>query len=212
MKIKLDNKGFGFKEFLAVLVVILIVVLFIYRSFFNSNSKLPFKQFRSLAKDFGVHATSVRDEHPALTNRIYLYDVVEKGFYDKIESPFKKGEYCDEFESRMDTRAENARSITFKCGDYMIYNEKFETSPEDYEIYKVSAWQESKITDGDHSQELYNYSANGKLVLDKYYVEKEFIVNYNNKTGSNITSIGQIDTSKFKLETKVFYRTMELVK
>ena len=58
----------------------------------------------------------------------------------------------------------------------------------------------------------YNYEKNGKQMLDKYVVLKEFLALYNQKENKNATSLEGINLKEINVVTKTFYRTKELVK
>ena len=212
MVFKLNNKGFSLREFIAVLLVMVIVTLVVLNVFFKGNKNLPYKNFRNLAKDFSINATSLRDSDPKYHNRVFLVDTIKNNYSHELSNPFNKKENCDKYESKVVFDEANKKKITLKCGNYLIFNEDGFSSADGYTIYKVSKWSEKVITGGNvQTQTFYNYSLDGNLVLDKYLIEKEFLETYSSKTGNNILSLSQVDTDKYTIEKKTYYRTMEEV-
>lgn len=206
---RIGNKGFGLREFIACLVLVLIVIVIIFKTFFNSNSSLPIKNFRNHAKTFVINGTSLRDSDPKYENVVYLKDAVDNAFMEHVPNPWNKSEYCDETESKLVT-INNRRFVTFKCGDYLIYNQNAEKEASEFIVYKVSSWQVDKMVGSNVQKEtFYNVEVNGKPLYDQFYNEKEFLMKYSSSFG--YTPATSLIKSEHKLLTQTKYRTIEEV-
>lgn len=206
---KIGNRGFGLREFIACLVLVLIVIVVIFKTFFNSNSAMPIKNFRNHAKTFVINATSLRDSDPRFANVVYLKDAVDNAFMEHVPNPWNKSEYCDETESKLVSN-HNKRFVTFKCGNYLIYNQNAEKDASEYVVYKVSAWKNEKLVGSNvQIENFYNVEVNGKPLYDQYYNEKEFLMKYSSSFG--YTAATSLIKSEHKLLIQPKYRTMEEV-
>ena len=209
---KMNNKGFSLREFIAVLLIVVIVIIVLLNLFFKGNDSIPYKNFRNLAKDFSIQATSLHDNDVKYEKRVFLVDAIKYNHMSEATSPFNRNEKCDKFESKVIFDDNNNKKITIKCGKYLIFNESGFGKVEDYTIYEVSKWTDEELIGGNvQTATFYNYSVNGKMVLDRFMVEKEFLEAYSAKSGVNILSLSQVDLNKFKVETKLYYRTIKEV-
>ena len=212
MEFKLNNKGFSLREFILVLLIVTIASVFFLNMFFKANKDLPNQNFRNLAKDFAYRSTSLRDQDVRYAYKVYLYDAIEHNIISPIYSPYKKTEKCDLYESKVIFDDSNGRKVTLKCSNYLIFNENGFGDPSSFTIYKVSKWTDKELTGSNvQKQKFYNYSVNGNMILDRFMIEREFLDAYSKKSGQNILDISQVDKSKFQLEEKMYYRTMDQV-
>lgn len=210
MKIKkINNRGFSARELMISIVVILIVFVFILFVFSKTNVKGKYRNFRTLASSFATEVSNLRNSGAAFENGAYLYDLVDKKFIDPYVSPFDNSETCDLYESRIEINNSGIPTVTLKCSNYLIYKEL--TTKKDFTIYEVSKWDEKKkIGDDVQNATLYNYVMDGKEQFEDYYMEKQFLIEYNKKNGSNISNVNNLN-SEHKLVSKTYYRTIKEV-
>lgn len=208
-KIKLNNKGIGRKETMAILLLIIVLFIVVLNTFLKKLDNTKFDNFRKLASNFIEDVSRMRNLEAAYENGAYLYDVINMNYGKNIVSPFNSKDNCDVYESRIQV-INNTPHITLKCSDYIIYDE--ETTAKKFKIYKVSDWTDKEITSENvQTADFYNYEINGVEQLDKYYNEKEFMIKYTEKTGKKIYSVSALDNGQ-NILTKKFYRTMDEVK
>ncbi len=194
------------------MVVLLLLVIFFTVGIYlatGASNKTEFNTFRKLASRFVSSFGNLRTEYANFESGAYLYDVIQNGYSEPLTSPFNSDEVCNPYESRIQVK-DHIIYVTLRCSNYLIYNQSSTTDR--FTVYKISDWTEEKI-EGSNVQmtNFYNYEKNGVLQLPKYYVRKEFYVNYYNKTGHDIYEPTAID-SKYKLLEKTYYRTMDEVK
>lgn len=206
---KLNNKGFGKKETMICLLLIIIGMVAVLYFTTEADDSTKFTKFVHLAKEFGEEAGVVRDtEGPAYETKVYLYDVISLGYNDRYESPFNNGEECNIYESKIEMEEKNIY-ISMLCSEYYIYRSL--STEEEFTIYKVSEWTDQKLTGSNvQTATFYNYTIDGVEQLDKYCNEKEFIVKYAQKSGYRSTYIGNL-RPEHTLVQKTYYRTMEEV-
>lgn len=204
---KLNNKGIGKKEaIIGLFVIFALMAVMLYKST-GVDKKTDFKNFERLAVEFIDEAGIVRDQVAGYEDVVYLYDAINLNYMKGLESPFDKSTYCDEYESKIKMK-ENQVYLTFKCSEYLIYDQP---TTEEYIIYKVSEWSEEPL-EGNNVQTatFYNYKVNGEEQLDDYYIEKEFLAEYSMKSGFATRFLSNMDSSH-ELVKKTYYRTMEEV-
>ena len=206
---KLNNKGFGKKETMICLLLIIIGMVAVLYFTTEADDSTKFTKFVHLAKEFGEEAGVVRDtEGPVYETKVYLYDVINLGYNDKYESPFNNGEECNLYESKIEMEDKDIY-ISMRCSEYYIYRSL--STDEEFSIYKVSEWTDQKLTGSNvQTATFYNYTVNGEEQLDKYYIDKEFIVEYTAKAGYRTVSAGNL-RPEHTLVQKTYYRTMEEV-
>ncbi len=208
-KLKINNQGFGKKEMMMALFIIIVALAFFLYKVLGPGSTTQFTQFKRQADTFHSNASKLRDMEGEYPEIIYLYDVIIENYSESIKNPFNGNEECDVYESKLEKK-DNKSYLTFKCGEYLIYEHY--TLEDKYTIYKVSEWTEQKLT-GDNVQAVtfYNYEVNGEEQFPNYHIEKEFLVKYSEKTGLKTRQVSYIGTSH-KLLQKTYYRTVEKVK
>lgn len=206
-KFKLNNRGIGKKEMMLVLLILLAGMAFGLYKVIGNNEITQLANFKRLAATFIDEAGRLRDNEIHYEERVYLYDAIELGYLDELKSPFNHQETCDKYESKIEMMDRRVY-ITFKCGEYYIFDQQ---TTEDYTVFKVSEWTEEKLT-GENVQAInfYNYTINDEEMLDKYYIEKEFLVEYAKKSGYKTLTIGNLN-SNHTLVKKTYYRTLEQV-
>ena len=73
MGFKMNNKGFSLREFIAVLLIMVITALVVLNLFFKGNDSLPHKNFRNLAKDFSIAASQLHDSDVRYHLKVFLF-------------------------------------------------------------------------------------------------------------------------------------------
>lgn len=206
---KLNNKGFGKKETMICLLLVIIGMVAVLYFTTEADDSAKFTKFVRLAKEFGEEAGVVRDSEGAIyEQRVYLYDVISLGYDDRYASPFDKEQECNIYESKIEME-DRSIYISMLCSEYYIYRAL--STEEDFAIYKVSEWTDQKLTGSNvQTATFYNYTVDGEEQLDKYYNEKEFMVKYTEKSGYRSTYIGNL-RPEHTLVQKTYYRTMEEV-
>lgn len=206
---KLNNKGFGKKETMICLLLIIVAMVGVLYFTTEADDSTKFSKFVRLAKEFGEEAGVVRDSEGAIyETRVYLYDVINLGYDDKYESPFDHGEECNVYESKIEMEGRGIY-ISMLCSEYFIY--RASSTENEFTIYKVSEWTDQKLTGSNvQTTTFYNYTVNGEEQFNTYYSEKEFIVEYSKKTGFKSSYIGNL-RPEHTLVQKTYYRTMEEV-
>jgi hypothetical protein len=207
-KIKLNNNGIGRKELMLVLLIVFACLAFVLYKILGNNEVTQMANFRRLASAFADEAGRLRDAELFYEEKVYLYDTINLDYIDEMKSPFKKNELCDIYESKIEMQNRQT-FLTFKCSQYYIFRQP---TTENYTVFKVSEWTDEKIT-GDNVQttNFYNYTIDGVEVLDKYYIEKEFLIKYQEKSGYETNFIENL-SSGHELVAKTYYRTIEEVK
>ena len=82
-----------------------------------------------------------------------------------------------------------------------------------YKVYEVGEWTTEHDEETNDNNVVFNYSRDGKEVLDKYVTTRTFIEKYYEDTGNTISSPSEVNNvSGLKLLTKKVYRTKTLVK
>lgn len=209
LKIKLNNKGLGRKETMAVLLLIIVALSFGLYKVLGNSEKTQITNFKRLANTFASDAGVLRDNEILYEEKVFLYDVINLNYGDELKSPFNAGETCDIYESKIEMENRSVY-VTFKCSDYYIYHQL--TTEEEYIVYKVSEWTDQKLLgENVQSEKFYNYSDNGEEQFGEYMKEKEFLVEYSIRTGYSTNFISNIKSGHELLE-KTFYRTIEEVK
>lgn len=205
---KLNNKGLGRKETMMALLLILIIMAVVLYKVLGTNDTTQFTNFRRLANTFINEAGMVRDVEIGYEEQVFLYDTINLSYSEELKSPFNQNDKCDIYESKI-KMVNKSVYVTLKCSDYIIYNQL--TTENEYKIYKVSEWTDEKLT-GSNVQEatFYNYEVNGEEQLPTYYMEKEFLVKYAEKTGYKTNYVSYL-RSEHKLLEKTYYRTIEEV-
>lgn len=208
LKFKLNNRGNGRKEMMLVLLIIFAGLAFGLYKIIGNNEITQIANFKRLAASFIDEAGRLRDNEILYEEKVYLYDTIELNYIDEMNSPFTFGESCDIYESKIEMEDRKV-FLTFKCSEYYIYHQQ---TTEEYTIFKVSEWTDQKLT-GDNVQtaKFYNYTVNDIEVLDDYYIEKEFLVEYNRRSGYKTNFIENMKAGH-ELVSKTYYRTLEEVK
>ena len=211
MKRVLNNKGFGAKEIIIMLLLLLglfaiganLVSTYIGGDKYTRPMKIQADNFVSMVAVY-------KDKHTKDDSTIYyLYDL-SGGEASELVDPEKKSRSCDIYESYVNI--EQPKYVLLKCGKYLIKGEY----QKKYELYEVGEWQKEKIPDSE-SNFLYNYTVDGKEVFSDYLHENEFIQKFNKNNETNSTSIDEIYTYASKRENMqilmdMFYRERKLIK
>lgn len=207
-----NNYGFGKFEVATVIVLMFVLIAFLMHCVLGINNSLKekCKKFRDDAFQFNKTVFTNIDSFK--NDRIvYLGEVLEEQLLEKMSSPFSSNQ-CDVEESKVENKDVSERYVTFRCDDYLIDHE-LSTDLTSAPIYKVSKWDDNKITgDNVESKELYNCYDGEKEIFD-YYLEKDYFVSQINKHYSqNHLDLNTITDDVCKIERKTFYRTKEVVK
>ena len=207
--LKLNNKGFGKKETMICLLVVILGIVGVLYFTTEADDSTKFSKFVRLAKEFGEEAGVVRDSEGAIyEKRVYLYDVINLGYEDRYTSPFDPNQECNIYESKIEME-DRSIYISMLCSEYYIY--RAQSTEEDFTIYKVTEWTDQKLTGSNvQTTTFYNYTVDGVEQFDTYYNEKEFLVEYTKKTGYKSMYIGNL-RPEHTLVQKTYYRTIEEV-
>lgn len=213
-KFSLNNKGnMGQKEFMIVLLFMILTFAFVFYNVIKTknmrNYKFLFEKGEELERtiqEYMVNSTITETNEP-----IYLSDLYGLGKASKLMSPFDSNQECNPYETYVLIGSPNR--INVLCSSYLIKNTKINVST--FSVYKVSPWQEVKghekeALGGDVDKVyFYNYEKDGKEVLPKYYIEKEFINKYKEKENKSVVSLNNI---KEKIKKKEYFRHEVFVK
>jgi hypothetical protein len=212
MKRVLNNKGFGAKEIIIMLLLLLglfaigtnLVSTYIGGDKYTRPMKLQADNFVKMVSVYKDKNT--KDG----TTVYYLYDLSNGQDSNELVDPERKSRSCDIYESYVDIEA--PKKVLLKCGKYLIKGEY----QNKYELYEVGDWQKEKIPDSE-SNFLYNYTVDGKEVFPDYVTESEFIQKFNKMNETNCISIDEVYGYVNKKENEqvlmdMFYRERKLIK
>ncbi len=204
---KLNKKGFSKVEFMTMFAVIAILTA-IGVKLVSDNSK-NYGAFKNLANNFANSVAKYKDNYPTSNNIYYLDDVIRRGFSDELKNPIDTTEKCDKFESYVEVPQTNTKIVKLLCGDYYVEG----TQGSEYMVYELGEITDEKVNEEDESIILYNYSENGKEMLNEYVTFRTFIKKYKELTGNTINDPSEVsNASGLELLTKNVYRTKTLVK
>lgn len=205
MKKQIRNAGFTKTEIIVMLCAILVLLAIGVKALSDNQNTSNYSMLRRQAENFAYKVSVYKDMYPREDNTYYLDYLIDDKYAISLSNPFDKNDECDRYESFV--KIENGKkNITLKCGNYLAVG----VLDGHYYIYELSEWQEEAVS-GEVSI-LYNYKKNGKVVIDRYMVDNEFVDFYNKQENANIYSIADIDDSDIELLTKTLYRERKLVK
>lgn len=201
-----NNHGFGKFESLTIFVIIIGVMAFFLHSTLGGVSKKQINKFKDFTVTFSkaVYTNLDSFKNP---NIVYLEEVVDQGFIEKVKSPFST-ETCDYTESKVETEQLSTRYVTLKCDQFLISHEK--TSDLSHvTIYEVSDWSLEK-PEGENVEEavLYNCQrSDGSLVFPDYREEYSFVYAYNKQYSQKYYHLSEIPLGACEVVSNTFYRT-----
>lgn len=196
--------GFFHFEIIVGILLLLIVTSILLLNILKSKSYLTFDTMRkSSVVFFKIVSTNISSF--SNSNVVYLQEVIDGGFIDKIKNPVGDG-YCSTSESFVSFSNSNAY-VTLKCGDLLI--DHVDVSSKRINIYKVTEWNFNKNGDNYEERLLYNCYENGKEIFSSYIDESYFIYKINKKYQTSVYSID--DISSCRVISKFFYRTKKKV-
>ena len=211
MKRVLSNKGFGAKEIIIMLLLLLglfAVGTNLVSSYIGSDQ---YTRPMKLQADNYVKMVSVyKDKHTKdETTEYYLYDLSDGKPSDELVDPEKKSRSCNIYESYVDIKS--PKHVVLRCGKYLIEGDY----QVEYILYEVGEWTKDK-TPGENAF-LYNYTVDGKEMFEEYLEEHEFIKLFNEKNNTYCTTIDEIyaiasKDEKMQVIQDLFYRTKTLIK
>ena len=210
MKRNLNNKGFGKKEIMFVLVFMLVIMAIYFTVLNGKIGGADTKAMKALADNFYNDATIYKDEYPTDDDVYYAYDLAtsDKGY--SYMDPNNKDETCDYFESFVKIRSQN--ELQLKCGKYVVEWKKNEK----YRVYEVGEWTTEEVT-GDGIM-LYNYKLDGKLQLEKPVVERAFTQKLQMAVGEELMNMEDVNyyiknhpDKKLEVVSEMYYRSKKLV-
>lgn len=205
MKKQIRNAGFTKAEIIVMLCAILVLLAIGVKVLSDNQNTSNYSMLKRQAENFAYKVSVYKDMYPREDNTYYLDYLIDDKYAISLSNPFDKNDECDRYESFV--KIENGKkNITLKCGNYLAVG----VLDGHYSIYELSEWQEEAVS-GEVSI-LYNYKKNGKVVIDRYMVDNEFVDFYNKQENANIYSIADIDDSDIELLTKTLYRERKLVK
>ena len=204
---KINNKGFSKIEFMTMFAVIAILTA-IGVKLVSDNSK-NYGAFKNLANSFANSVAKYKDRYPSPDNVYSLDEVIKRGFSEDLKNPIDTSEYCDRFESYVEIPQTNNKKVNLVCGDYFVEGTQNGT----YKVYEVGEWTTEHGEEANDNNVAFNYSRDGKEVLDEYVTTRTFIEKFYEDTGNTISSPNEVNSvSGLKLLSKKVYRTKTLVK
>ena len=204
-----NNKGFGTREVMIVVLLMLSVSAFLAASILDGADQQKFKTFKENASTFTKTVVTNQSSFYNV-DVIYLGEAVNEGFIKDIKNTLGTGK-CDQANSKVVFK-DGKTYTTFKCGKYMIDNEEIKAL-DSLDVYEVSEWTDKKIT-GDDVEEitLYNVEDGGKVKFDDYYEEVYLIYKVNDTYNELCRSLEAIERkTSLKVIEKKFYRTKKLI-
>ena len=138
-------------------------------------------------------------------NLVYLEEVINEKLMDNIRNPFGGGS-CNTAESSVEI-VSGEPYTTLKCGNYLIDKQNIKDVNE-VKLYKVSEWQEEKLT-GDNVEEklFYNCEKDGKNLYEDYLEDGYLVAKINKDFGTSYYFMNQISSECDKIVEKTLYRT-----
>ena len=200
-----NNLGYGKFEVLTIIVVLMIIGAFLaYTIMGNSESQ----KFSAMRKDASSFSDTVINNFGDGEKEVYtLAEIIDEGLMRSVKNPFGE-DNCSIYESRIEV-IENTKYLTFKCGNYII--NKAVVREKDFDIYKVTKWNETATDENSQSAEVYNCTeSDGKLLFDDYLEAASFIYAMRKTYGIDINSIEEAKKS-CNVVVKTMYRDLELV-
>ncbi len=204
-----NNKGFGTKEVMVVIVLILVVMAILMYTTLGGASTQKLTAFRENASSFSKAMITNQNSFPNVET-IYLGEAIHEGVMKDIKNTLGSGN-CSQEASKVVFKDGHVYT-TLKCGKYLIDNYEI-NDVSDIPIYEVSEWTEEKLT-GDDVEEitLYNCKDSGKMVFDEYYEEYYFIFMVNDRYNESTRSLDGIRRkTSLDIVSKTFYRTKKLM-
>lgn len=203
-----NEKGFSKLELITVLCAFLILIAIGVYSISDNTKKGEFSAFKKLADSYIYNVNLYKDQYPSIDNVYYLEDLLERKFIDSLTSPFDKKTSCDLYETKV-TIENSKKTFIIRCQSYTIegvYGQK-------YKVYQVGEWtQEFDETKNLEAGKMYNYTKDGVQVLDKYYLEKEFIIKFNEQEQTEYETLDAIKASDAEVVEDIFYRTKDFIR
>ena len=202
----MNNKGFMKFEVLTMIFIFIVAVCgggyFILKGAHGQKINTMSSNGLRLSEVVVANISSFKN-----LNLVYLDEVIKEKLIDNIKNPFGGGN-CDVTESRVDMVGGDPYT-TLKCGDYLIDKQNIK-DVKDVKIYKVSQWQEEKLT-GDNVEEriFYNCEKDGKNLYDDYLEEGYLVAKINQDFNTSYYFKNQINGECDTIVEKTFYRTKE---
>ena len=120
---------FHFEIIIGILLLLIVTSILLLKSYwtFDTMRKSSVVFFKIVSTNISSFSNS---------NVVYLQEVIDGGFIDKIKNPVGDG-YCSTSESFVSFSNSNAY-VTLKCGDLLI--DHVDVSSKRINIYKVTEW------------------------------------------------------------------------
>ena len=203
MKAKTKNSS-GNVEIVLGISILLVVIVVVVNSVLSNNDNSIYNKYKDLADNFAEEVSKYANEEEneyGLT--YYLSDV-----YSKINKLKDYNQECNIYDSYVEIK--KTMKVRLSCDNYLIegdYNKN-------YYLYEIGKW--TKDNTLEETTFLYNYQKDNKEVLKDYYLEKEFINEYNKKENTSFDNINSIyeDAKEKNLEivSDIYYREKKLIK
>ena len=208
-----NNKGFGTKEILIVIVLILGVTAYLMTNILGGASKQRISTFRQDALKFSQDIT-INISSFSKVEVVYLQEAIDEQVSKKIKNPLGSG-YCDPTLSKVEFH-DGKSYTTLQCGKYLIDNADI-TYLEKLPVYEVSEWSDKKpeLEDGEEleTRVFYNCYEGKKYTFDDYYEEQYLIYRFKKDIDQNIRSLNSITkNTAYEVKEKTMYRTKKEVK
>lgn len=204
-----DNGGFSKLEFIVILTVVIVLLVFGVKYVLDSTSGNNYSMYKKEADNFLRQVIYAKDLYPRVDDTYYLYYLLEKNADININNPFNKNEECDIYESFAKT--DGSKEVTLKCSNYLINSKN-----DKYTVFELGEWMEysSVLENTDfETRLLYNYSKDGREMCSKYMIENEFVNCFNSNEGTKVYGVNDVkEENGIKLLQKPLYRTKKVVK
>ena len=199
MKARTDNKKIGNLEVILGVLILIIVIALIINSVLLPKDDNIYLNLKEKANTFAEKVLKKVNEEETSTDTYYLIDFSKDDNYLK-----GLANDCNAYDSFIELKRD--KKVRLVCDNLLIegvYNNR-------YYIYEIGSW--NKDSTLGETALLYNYEIDGKKQLDKNVIMKEFIDKYNKNENASIKELEEIDTSKVKIISDLFYREKKLVK
>ncbi len=205
---RVNNKGFGKLEFITMFGVIAILLAIGANLALNTGGN-NYNGFKTIANSFAKNAAMYKDHYTKKTSIYYLYEVIDKGYIEELSNPMDTKEKCDKYNSYIDMENPSRKRVILVCGNYLVDG----VQSVSYKIYELSEWHEVKESTDNDSAVAYNYKKDGKVMLDEYLTERDFIAKYFEMNKVMLNSANDLNSNEeVELIYKPFYRTKTFVK
>ena len=206
---KKDNKGFTKIEFIVILTVVIVLIVFGVKYVLDSTSGNNYSMYKKEADSFLRQVVYAKDLYPRGDDIYYLDYLLDKNAEININNPFNKNEECDRYESFV--KMDGSKEVSLKCSNYLINSKN-----DKYTVFELGEWTSYSSTLESTDFEtglLYNYTKDGKEMCNRFMLEGEFVDCFNSNEGTAIYNARDVKGKNgMELLEKTLYRTKKVVK